>query len=124
MHILKQIDQFLDKIEGHLIILILSLMILLSFGQMLLRKFFEIGIIWGDTLLRQWVLWPEFLGAFLAEKHEKHISIDVLTNLSSLYWKRIIKTFTHFSTYCGMHDGYIFCNHRGRSNDYPHCTKF
>jgi len=70
MNILKQIDLFLEKIEGHLIVLILSLMILLSFGQILLRNFFDMGIIWGDTLLRQWVLWLGFLGASLAVKHD------------------------------------------------------
>jgi TRAP-type C4-dicarboxylate transport system permease small subunit len=97
MYILKQIDQLLEKIEGHLIVLILNFMISLSFVQILLRNFFDMEILWGDTLLRQWVLWLGFLGASLAVKHEKHISIEVLTNLSSLYWKRIIKSFTRFS---------------------------
>lgn len=98
MHILKQIDRFLEKIEGHLIVLILSLMILLSFGQMLLRNFFDMGIIWGDILLRQWVLWLGFLGASLAVKHDKHISIEVFSNLTSLFWKRTLRAFTRFST--------------------------
>ena len=97
MHILKQIDCFLEKIEGNLIVLILSLMILLSFGQMLLRNLFDMGIVWGDTLLRQWVLWLGFLGASIAVNHNKHISIEVLSNFSSLFWKRISKAFTRFS---------------------------
>ena len=105
MHILKQIDRFLEKIEGHMIVLILSLMILLSFGQMLLRNFFDMGIIWGDTLLRQWVLWVGFLGASLAVNHDKHISIDVFSSMSSLFWKRIIKAFTHFSA--GIISGFL-----------------
>jgi TRAP-type C4-dicarboxylate transport system permease small subunit len=97
MHILKQIDCFLEKIEGNLIVLILSLMILLSFGQMLLRNLFDMGIVWGDTLLRQWVLWLGFLGASIAVNHNKHISIEFLSNFSSLFWKRISKAFTRFS---------------------------
>ena len=105
MRILKQIDRFLEKIEGHLIVLILSLMILLSFSQMLLRNFFDMGIIWGDTLFRQWVLWLGFLGASLAVKHDKHISIEVLTSLSSIYWKRVIKAFTSFAT--GIISGFL-----------------
>ena len=107
MHILKQIDRFLEKIEGHLIVLILSLLILLSFSQMLLRNFFDMGIIWGDTLLRQWVLWLGFLGASLAVKHDKHISIDIFKSLPSLYWKRIIKAFTRFSA--GIISGFLTC---------------
>jgi len=97
MHILKQIDRFLEKIEGYLIVWILSLMILLSFGQMVLRNFFDMGIVWGDTLLRQWVLWLGFLGASIAVKHNKHICIDVFSNFSSPFWKRTIKAFSRFS---------------------------
>ena len=97
MHILKQIDRFLEKIEGNLIVLILSLMILLSFGQMILRNLFDIGVLWGDTLLRQWVLWLGFLGASIAVNHNKHISMEVFSGLSSLFWKCIIKAFTRFS---------------------------
>jgi C4-dicarboxylate transporter, DctQ subunit len=93
MYILKQIDRFLEIIEGQLIIIILSLTILLSFGQMLMRNFFDTGIVWGDTLLRQWVLWLGFLGAALAVRQNKHISIEIFSNLSSLYWKRIIGIF-------------------------------
>ncbi len=105
MHILKQVDRFLEKIEGHLIVLILSLMILLSFGQMLLRNLFNMGIIWGDTLLRQWVLWVGFLGASMAVRHDKHISIEVFANPSSLFWKRMIKAFTRFCA--GIISGFL-----------------
>ena len=56
MHILKQIDLFLEKIEGNLIVLILSLMILLSFGQMLFRNFFDMEIIWSDTRFNKPIL--------------------------------------------------------------------
>ena len=105
MHILRQVDQFLEKIEGHLIVLILSLMILLSFGQMLLRNIFDMGIIWGDTLLRQWVLWVGFLGAAVAVRQNKHISIEVLANLPSPYWRRILKAFTQLSA--GVISGFL-----------------
>jgi len=105
MHILKQIDRFLEKIEGHLIVLILSLMILLSFGQMVLRNFFDMGIVWGDTLLRQWVLWVGFLGASIAVRHDKHISIEVFSGLASLFCKRIIKAFARFSA--GIISGFL-----------------
>ena len=105
MHILKQVDRILEKIEGHLIVLILSLMILLSFGQMLLRNFFDLGIIWGDTLLRQWVLWLGFLGASMAAKQNKHISIEVFSNFLSPYWKQIIKSFTQLAA--GIISGFL-----------------
>ncbi|MBT3510456.1 MAG: TRAP transporter small permease [Nitrospina sp.] len=105
MHILKQVDLILEKIEGHLIVLILSLMILLSFGQMLLRNFFDQGIIWGDILLRQWVLWLGFLGAAMAVRKNKHISIEIFSNLLSPYWNQIIKAFTRLSA--GIISGFL-----------------
>jgi TRAP-type C4-dicarboxylate transport system permease small subunit len=105
MRIINQVDQFLGKIEGYLIVSILSLMILLSFGQMVLRNFFNMGIIWGDTLLRQWVLWLGFLGAAMAARQNKHISIEILSSLSSPYWERIIKTFTQICA--GIISGFL-----------------
>jgi TRAP-type C4-dicarboxylate transport system permease small subunit len=105
MHILKQVDQILEKIEGQLIVLILSLMILLSFGQMLMRNFWDMGIIWGDTLLRQWVLWLGFLGAAMAVRQNKHISIEVFSSLTSPYWNRIIMTFTRICA--GVISGFL-----------------
>jgi len=105
MRIIKQIDRVLEKIEGHLIVLILSLMILLSFGQMLLRNLFDTGIVWGDTLLRQWVLWVGFLGASIAVRQDKHISIEVFSNPSSIFFKRLIKIFTRFSA--GIISGFL-----------------
>ncbi len=80
-------------------------MISLSFGQMLLRNLFDMGIVWGDTLLRQWVLWLGFLGASIAVRHDKHISIEVFSGFSSLFWERIIKTFTRFSA--GIISGFL-----------------
>ncbi len=105
MHTLKQVDYFLEKIEGHLIVLILSLMILFSFGQMISRNFFNMGIVWGDILLRQWVLWVGFLGASIAARQDKHISIEVFSSPSSLFWKRMIKTFTRFCA--GIISGFL-----------------
>lgn len=105
MRIIKNIDQFLEKIEGALIALILSLTILLSFGQMLSRNFFDMGIVWGDTLLRQWVLWLGFLGASIAVRHDKHISIELLSNLPNLFLDRTLKAFTRFSA--GIISGFL-----------------
>lgn len=67
--------------ETGLIILILGIMVLLSFLQVLMRNFFDTGILWGDIFLRHLVLWVGFIGASLATREEKHINIDLLTRL-------------------------------------------
>ncbi len=78
MRIIRQFDDFLAKIEGWILIALLGVMVLLSFGQVILRNLFQEGILWADIFLRQLVLWVGFLGASLAVREQKHIAIDIL----------------------------------------------
>lgn len=89
MHLIRQFDDILARLETAVLILLLSVMILLSFSQVVLRNFFNTGILWGDILLRQLVLWVGFLGASLAVRERKHISIDFLPHFFSPIWQRI-----------------------------------
>ena len=61
-------------------------MILLSSGQIILRNFFDFGIIWIDPLLRALVLWTGLIGATVASRDNKHIRIDLI---SRMFNKRI-----------------------------------
>lgn len=92
MQVIRKIDHILARVEGILIALILSLMILLSFGQVILRNLFNDGILWGDTFLRQTVLWVGFLGASLAAREKRHISIDFLSHFIPVAWEKALKT--------------------------------
>lgn len=58
-------------------------MILLSSGQIMLRNFLDIGIIWIDPLLRVLVLWTALIGATVASRENKHIRIDLISRLFS-----------------------------------------
>jgi len=79
--VLQAADSGIAYIETGLIILILGVMVLLSFLQVIMRNFFDTGILWGDIFLRHLVLWVGFVGASLATREEKHINIDLLTRL-------------------------------------------
>jgi len=70
VHILRRLE------EGFLAGLLL-VMILLSCLQILLRLFFDSGLIWIDPLLRHLVVWGGFFGAVLAVSRNKHISLDI-----------------------------------------------
>lgn len=59
---------------------------MLASGQIILRNFFEIGIVWIDPLLRVLVLWTGLIGATVASRDNKHIRIDLL---SRLFTKRV-----------------------------------
>jgi TRAP-type C4-dicarboxylate transport system permease small subunit len=70
-------DDALGRIEKYTLTVMLSVMILLAFSQIILRNVLNSGIAWGDPLVRYLVLWVGFIGASLATKEGKHITIEV-----------------------------------------------
>ena len=102
MKILDTVNTWIARFESALIVIILSAMILLAFLQVLLRNFFDEGLLWGDILLRHLVLWVGFLGASLATRDQKHISIDLFGRLLSGRGKQIASVITNiFSVFVG-----------------------
>ena len=71
----------LGRFEDGLLALVVTLLLALSFGQILLRNLFEITFPWTEPLTRHLVLWTGFLGALVATREDKHIRIDVLLRL-------------------------------------------
>jgi len=67
--------------EEALLCLLLFAMILLACVQIFLRTFYASGILWADPLLRYLVVWAGLLGAAVATKQSKHISIDIISHL-------------------------------------------
>ena len=92
MGILKRLDSLLARIEFAALVLLLSTLILISFGQVVLRNFFNEGLLWADTLARQLVLWVGFIGASLATREHRHLSIDFIPHLVSDKARRWLKT--------------------------------
>lgn len=66
------------RIEDGILVALLTLMITLAAVQILLRNFFGAGIIWADVLVRILVLWIGLIGAMIATRQNKHISIDLV----------------------------------------------
>lgn len=91
---LHKIDIGLYHIENVLIFLIMGIMVLLSFLQVLLRNFFDTGLLWADIFLRHLVLWVGFIGAALATRSEKHINVDILSRIVSKRYLASIKIVT------------------------------
>ena len=73
------LDEKISRVESALVTVMLTLMILVAFCQIVLRNFFATGIDWGDTLVRYLVVWVAFIGAAIATKEGKHITIDFLS---------------------------------------------
>ncbi|MEW8298423.1 MAG: TRAP transporter small permease subunit, partial [Candidatus Thiodiazotropha sp.] len=77
---LKRIKQLILLFEDGLTVLLLSATILLAASQILLRNFFDSGLIWADPTLRIMVLWLALLGAIAATRENRHIRIDLFSH--------------------------------------------
>ena len=76
---LKKMSSFLNRLEEVLLCSLLCLMVLLGFLQILFRNVISIGLVWIDPLLRHLVLWVALLGASVATRENRHITIDLLS---------------------------------------------
>jgi C4-dicarboxylate transporter DctQ subunit len=83
MKFLKAIDRALTQTEQAILITLLSVMVVMSFLQVVLRNLFSSGFLWADILLRHILLWLGFLGAAIATSENRHINIDALRRFLS-----------------------------------------
>lgn len=80
---MTRLIKFVQLLEDSLLVLLLTSMILLASTQIVMRNFFDTGLVWADPLLRVMVLWLGLLGATVASRNNKHIQIDLLTRYLS-----------------------------------------
>lgn len=91
----EQVDEVIGRVEKTLLVTFLGFMIAIAFLQILLRNFFFTGLNWGDALVRNLVLWVGFIGATLATKEEKHITIDLVSRWLPTLGKNVVALITH-----------------------------
>lgn len=98
------LDDKISRLEQFLIAILLLTMILMAFMQIVLRNFFSTGIDWGDALVRYLVVWVGFIGAAIAVKEGKHITIDVLSRMLGHASQRVLQAITHIcsTAVCGL----------------------
>jgi len=100
----ERADEVIDRVEQALLVIFLSSMIVIAFLQIILRNLLYTGLTWGDPLVRNLVLWVGFIGAALATKEGKHISIDVVSQWVPPLGKDLIEFLTHLFSFviCGL----------------------
>jgi TRAP-type C4-dicarboxylate transport system permease small subunit len=94
MKYLRLLDRLFYRIEFGLLVVFLGSMVLLAFMQVVLRNFFNTGLVWADTIVRHLVLWLGFVGATLATREKRHIGIDAITRFLSARAKLVILILT------------------------------
>ncbi len=100
----EKIDRGLDRAEGILVVLLLGSMIGIAFLQIVLRNLFATGLSWADALVRNLVVWVGFIGAALATREGKHITIDLIPRGLPQRAKGVIERVIHLFSFgiCGL----------------------
>lgn len=76
-------------VENALLVLLLCAMMLLAVGQIVLRIFFNSGLIWVDELLKILVLWIALVASVAASRSRRHLRIDVLSRYVPQRYARV-----------------------------------
>jgi TRAP-type C4-dicarboxylate transport system permease small subunit len=95
MRALKFIDRWIDTISGWVLVALLGIMIVMAFGQVVLRNFFNSSIEWGDIFLRHLVLWVGYFGAVIATGQRRHLRIEFISKLSPPKFRKIFFVITN-----------------------------
>lgn len=74
----ERLDEAIGRLEKSLMVIFLGLMIVAAFAQIALRNFVGVGLPWSESLVRYLVLWVGFIGASLAAREGRHITIEVI----------------------------------------------
>lgn len=104
MNFWDKLDHQISRLETVLVTVLLTLMILMAFSQIVLRNFFVTGIDWGDALIRYLVVWVAFIGAAIAAREGKHITLDLLSRWLTDTGSIALRTFSCFisAVVCGL----------------------
>ena len=84
----KTVDGLCRGLEG-LIALALATMVVLVFGNVVLRYGFNSGITVSEELSRWLFIWGTFLGAFVALRDRGHLGVDMVVNALPVVGKKI-----------------------------------
>lgn len=88
----------LSQIESLLLVSTFIIVLFIAVAQIILRNFFDMGILWADTFLRITVLWIGMMGALIASRNNNHINMNLglkyLSGNPLRYTKAIVHLFT------------------------------
>jgi len=98
MHFIASLHKQLLKFEKILLVSGFLFTLFIAVLQILLRNFFDSGIIWGDSFLRIAVLWIGMLGALFASRGNNHIHIELSLKFLPTTYQSIIKSIVHLFT--------------------------
>ena len=91
---MKSFEKFVLNLFNGLIVLFLAIMLVLVFGNVVLRYGFNSGITISEEVSRVLFVWLTFLGAVVAMKEHAHLGIDSFTKRLPPAGKKFCVVFT------------------------------
>ena len=74
-------------VEDALLVLLLTAMVLVAGAQIVLRNLFDTSFVWADPLLRVSVLWIGMIGAMVATRNDRQITVDLVSRFVPPHWR-------------------------------------
>lgn len=93
-----KLNRLVAVVEDTLLVAILTVMIVLAGTQIALRNVFDTGLLWADPALRVMVLWVGMIGAMVATRFDKQISVDAVSRFLSPQWQARVRVVTDLFT--------------------------
>jgi TRAP-type C4-dicarboxylate transport system permease small subunit len=90
--------RILAAIEDGLLVVLLALLITLAAGQIVLRNLMDTSLLWADPAIRVMVLWIGMIGAMVATRFDKQISVDAVSRFLPARWKAAARIVTDLFT--------------------------
>ena len=75
---MKQINDLFFRLAEFVLVIMLSVMVIMVFGNVVLRYGFNSGLISSEELSRFLFIWVTFLGAIVAMRDNAHLGLDTL----------------------------------------------
>ncbi len=88
----------LQVLEDGLLVVLLAAMVAVAAAQIVLRNFFDGALLWADPLLRVAVLWVGMIGAMVATRGDRQITIDVVSRFLPERWRSGVRVLTDWFT--------------------------
>ena len=88
----------LALVEDGLLVALLAALIAMAAAQIALRNLLDTSLLWADPVVRVMVLWVGMIGAVVATRFDKQISVDALSRFLPGRWKAAARVLTDLFT--------------------------
>ncbi|RJF97831.1 TRAP transporter small permease [Noviherbaspirillum saxi] len=99
---MKRLIPAAERLVESLMGLALGIMVVLVFGNVVLRYGFDSGIAWAEEISRLMFVWLIFLGAILALRHHAHLGVELVQAKLSPPLRRACAVISHLLMLYGL----------------------